>query len=270
MSNARLKVLVLGGKGFIGSALVRHATALGHNVQSVDHEDYAAAVGASCDILLNANGNSKKYLSDEKPMEDFDLSVRSVAQSLHDFRFRHYVYLSSIDVYPVKDEPSAYKENAPVDDPSRISRYGHHKWLAEQLVRFNADSWLILRMGGFVGPGLRKNSIYDLLRGQPLRVHPDSAYQYQHTGDAARIIFELADQDTWGEVFNVAGDGVITVREAAAMIPGCVLPEQPASPSPERYEVNLDRLKARCAVKPTRKTVEDFIRAVQARREVMA
>src|SRR4051794_4034630 len=74
--------LVLGGRGFVGSAFVRHADAHGVEVRAVGRDDYASALGTSCEVLINAAGNARKYRADADPRWDFDESVRSVLHSL--------------------------------------------------------------------------------------------------------------------------------------------------------------------------------------------
>jgi len=248
--------LALGAKGFVGSAVVAEAARRGWRTIAVDKDDYAAAIGTSCDLLVNANGNSRKYLAAQDPGLEFDLSVRSVERSLHDFRAGRYVYLSSIDVYNDPSAPATSGEDAAID-PSRLAPYGFHKWLAERLVEHDARRWLTLRMGGFVGPGLWKNSIHDLLAGSPLRVHPDSEYQYLDTREFARILFDLVDLDLSDTIVNVCGDGVVTLREVADWLPGAATA---AADAPrERYEVSIDRLRALRAPPPTRAAVRAFL-----------
>ncbi|MFH1969912.1 MAG: NAD-dependent epimerase/dehydratase family protein [Verrucomicrobiota bacterium] len=262
------EIVVLGGKGFVGTAIVAAARRQGRDVVAIDLAEYQASIGMACRVLINANGNSKKYLADKDPELEFDASVRSVFHALHDFRFDLYVQLSTIDVYADKGNPTLNSEQAPID-PMRISRYGHHKWLAEQLVRFNARSWLIVRMGGFVGPGLKKNPIYDILKGLPLRVHPDSCYQYQHSADLARIVLALVDRQLSGETFNVAGDGVISLREVAAMVPGCNIEHFVPGALVERCDVNIEKIRKLCPVSKTREVVAGFIKDVLAGQEVL-
>lgn len=248
---------ILGAKGFVGSAIVKEAAARGCHVTPIDLDEYDAVRGKSFDLLINANGNSRKFLATDDPAKEFDLSVRSVMRSLHDFKVRHYIHLSTIDVYPDHENPAQNTENAVIDE-SAITPYGLHKFMAEKLVRYYAPKWTILRMGGFVGPGLWKNSIFDLLNGKPLRVHPDSAYQYLNTADLARIVFDLAAPASEGQIYNAAGDGLITLREVAGMIPGCDAAASQALPV-ERYEVNVERLKKLTSVPKTRDTVRQFI-----------
>ena len=257
-------LLVLGSAGFVGSAVVSEAKARGLSVHEIDKDTYRPGLRARW--VINANGNSKKFLAREKPAEEFDLSVRSVMQSLHDFPCERYCFLSTIDVYDNVREPAANSEAA-VIRRERLSAYGLHKLLAEDLVRHYAPRWLILRMGGFVGPGLRKNSIYDLLKGLPLRVHPDSRYQYQHTRALAATALDLLQQGSEREVWNVAGDGLVSLREIASLVPGAQLPE--AQGQPEFYEVNLAKLKAKRPVARSKDTVVKFIQDVLAGREVL-
>ncbi len=255
-------VLVLGSAGFVGSAVVAEAQARGLRVLGIDRDNYRAGVSARW--VINANGNSKKFLAREQPAQEFDLSVRSVMQSLHDFRCERYCFLSTIDVYDNVRDPAANAESA-VIRRDLLSAYGLHKLLAEDLVRHYAPAWLILRMGGFVGPGLRKNSIYDLLKGLPLRVHPDSRYQYQHTRTLAATALDLLAAGSQREIWNVAGEGCVSLREIAALVPGARLPE--AIGAAESYEVNLAKLKSVRPVPSSRDTVARFVADVLAGRE---
>jgi nucleoside-diphosphate-sugar epimerase len=251
-------IFIVGGKGFLGSAFVRYCNAqnLPHTVIELDN--YGQYVGANCDVLINANGNSKKYLAQQDPLAEFDLSVRSVYASLQDFKCGLYIYLSSCDVYPDSTAPETSKEDL-VIDPTRQTTYGFHKYLAEQCVRKWSKTWLILRLGGFVGPGLRKNAIYDLLRGDPLWVDPASEFQYMHTDDLPQIALSLAqDRTALNEVFNVTGMGVISPAEAARLLDVPVR-ARPGSPQ-VRYEACLQKLASRTVVPSTRLSVERFLR----------
>ncbi|MBN1270386.1 MAG: NAD(P)-dependent oxidoreductase [Kiritimatiellae bacterium] len=265
----KLSCAVIGGKGFVGSAVAAEAERRGHVVVIIDLDNYDQFAGRSYDLLINANGNSKKFLAREDPRREFDLSVRSVMRALHDFRAGLYVHLSSIDVYNNVSDPVANAEDV-VIDPARLSPYGFHKLMAEEMVRYYAPRWLILRMGGFVGPRLWKNSIHDLLKGAPLRVHPDSEYQYLYTRDLAAAALDLAASGREHEVFNVAGDGVMSLREAAVLVPGYDCAALPEDLPRERYEVNIGKLQAERAMPCTRDTVAAFIGDVLAGREVIS
>lgn len=256
-----MKIIVLGGKGFVGSAVVEKAREHGHDVMPVDLDTYDDAIGASCDVLVNANGNSRKYLAAKSPAKDFELSVSSVVRSFQDFTARLYVHLSSIDVYSDVSTPANNTEATQIDC-SNVSAYGFHKHLAEELVRHFASQWLILRMAGFVGKRLWKNSVYDILKGRPIRVPLGSEYQYLNTRDVARIIFNLLDKNVENEIFNVAGDGVIALSEIAGMIANDASLSKPGDKPKERYEVSIQKIKRICAIPETRATVKAFVEDV--------
>lgn len=251
---------VIGAHGFVGSAITLEAAERGYRVTPIDIDNYDAARGGTFDLVINANGNSRKFLAAEQPAKEFDLSVRSVMRALHDFNAAQTIHLSSMDVYfPRVSDPAENAEDAPID-PARQSPYGFHKYLAEQIVRHYGRNWLIFRMAGFVGKGLWKNSIHDLLHGHAIRVHPDSEYQYLNTRDLARIVFDVAGRGVRNEIINVAGDGVVTLREVASMIPGCRLEEAWNTLPRERYEMNINKVRTWVSVPRTRDTVAGFVR----------
>jgi nucleoside-diphosphate-sugar epimerase len=251
-------IFIIGGNGFVGSAFARYCrrNELPHAI--IGHENYSDFVGRHCDLLVNANGNSKKSRSRERPLDEFDESVRSVRASLVDFPTDAYVYLSTCDVYSDCSSPRTTSEEGRLDVVSQ-SPYGFHKYLAEQCVRHAGAHWLILRLGGLVGPGLKKNAIFDILRGGPLWLNPASELQYLATDDAARIAFQLIERGQDRQVFNLCGKGVVRLADVIEWTGRPVL-VQPGSPR-LRYDVALDKLERLVALPQTRSTVLDFIRA---------
>lgn len=252
--------IVLGGHGFVGSAVVAEANKRGYEAHAVGRDEYKTMIDTSCDLLINANGNSRKYISREDPLLDFKLSVESVLRSFRDFKTDQYVFLSSIDVYEDVGHPAQNHEEVEID-AGQLSRYGFHKYLAEQIVRYEAADGLILRMGGFVGPSLWKNSVFDLLTGTPLRVHLDSVYQYMHTKDLARILFDLIEAGVKNTIYNVVGQGTMSLRDVAEMVPDAHIVEADELPK-EHYEINVDRLAAQCDVPQTKDTLWQFMNDV--------
>ena len=250
---------VLGGKGFIGSAVVQYLTELGTEVHAITRQNYADYVGQSCDLLVNANGNSKKFLAWKDPKEDYRLSVQSVMDSLHDFQSETYVYLSSIDVYSKLDEPDDNKESSYIDN-STISPYGFHKLAAEALVKKYSKQWLILRMGGFVGPGLWKNPIFDIIHDAPLRVHPQSEYQYMNTDDLGPAMTALIEANRLNETFNLIGTDVVKIEDVITW----ACKEQPTADviqklRVERYEISSAKVNGVIAIPSSAEVVKQFV-----------
>ncbi|MDD3370317.1 MAG: NAD-dependent epimerase/dehydratase family protein [Alphaproteobacteria bacterium] len=253
-------IILIGGNGFVGSAYARVLRAMGQEVVVVEKDDYASHIGAECDVLINANGNSRKFFSREHPKEDFQASVASVRNSLVDFKYKKYVFLSTSDVYPDCSDPALTREELSLDI-AKQSPYGFHKYLAEQCVRHVAKDWLIIRQGGFVGPGLKKNAVYDSLFGDRLWVHPDSAFQFIGTDTSAGLVWELVSKGVSGEVFNLTAQGTIPVRDIMALA-GRQVPADETVPV-VRYEISTDKAAKTLALPGTRGEVEAFIKSVK-------
>ncbi len=254
--------LLIGAKGFIGAALAAAARARGYALTAIDRDNYAQSQGAQADLLINAAGNSRKFLDDQDPLQGFELSVSSVMRSLHDFKFNFYIQLSSGAIYPDEGNPANNAESSLLD-PAAMTRYGFHKWLAEQLVRRYAPEHLIVRLGGLLGPGLKKNAVFDILHGGPLYVHPDSQFQYMDTRDLAEAIFDLyAKAAGKVQLLNLSARGVVSVRQMAGWAK-LKLSEETFSRALVRAELNLNQAAQLIELPPTDITVQKFIAAAR-------
>lgn len=253
-------VFVLGGNGFVGSGFVRHLHAQGMAVTVVDRTNYNQFIGAECDILINANGNSKKFLAKDDPKGEFQASVASVRNSLVDFKFKKYVYLSTSDVYPDCSSPELTREDAPLNVAEQ-SPYGFHKNLAELCVQHGARDWLIIRQGGFVGEGMKKNAVFDVLYGDKLWVHPESRFQFINTDDSARLVMELIDNGISNHVLNLTATGTISVQEIMQLA-GRTVPHD-AKAKPVCYEISTECISRYVSLPETYKSAQAFLSSKQ-------
>jgi nucleoside-diphosphate-sugar epimerase len=261
-------IFILGGRGFIGSAFARTCKRRGEQFVVLDRQNYGAYAGADCDLFINANGYSSKLLSKTDPLKDFDGSVRSVRSTLLDFRSQRYLHLSSCDVYPDCASPALTDEDL-ILEPARQSPYGFHKHLAELCVRHSHSDWFIFRLGGFVGPGLKKNAVFDILNGGPVWLHPDSELQFLETDRAAEIMLDVANRVETRQVFNLCGSGVIRLREIMAMVPHQVI-VKPDSPL-VRYEASIQKISGILQIPETRTTVQNYVQQeLELRRQAAA
>ena len=208
------KIGIVGGNGFVGRALVDHFASSGYDVTSITRENFAQNESRHFDILIDAAGNSKKYIADENRILDFELTVKHRMQTLLAFSAALHVHISSVDVYQDLTDPEKNTEESTVDLNTN-SNYGFTKRLAELIVQRHASKWLIFRLSGMVGPGLRKNPVYDIANGVPIRINPDSSYQFCTTDYVANLIRVVIEKDVGGEIINVAGRGQVTPREIA-------------------------------------------------------
>ena len=248
-------IFILGGRGFVGSAFSRHCELNGIEYRAITRSNYAEHTGKRCDVLVNADGNSSKMLGARDPVADFEASVSSVKRSLSDFGFGRYVLASSCDVYPDCSSPGATAEDSAIDVAAQ-SPYGFHKRLAELCVMHGcAGGWLILRLGGMVGAGLKKNPIHDVMNGGPLWVSPRSRLQYMNTDDVARVAFSLLGSGAAG-VFNVCGRGQVTIGD----LPGASSCEVRGDAPAVNYDVSTAKAEGAADIPDSRDAVGAFMR----------
>lgn len=250
-------VYIVGGNGFVGSAIVRQCEARGLEYMVVTRENAEQLYGSHCELLINANGNSKKYMAEREPIWEFDASVRSVHEYLVSIQADKYVQLSSCDVYPDCSDYAGTSEEQPIDIAAQ-SAYGFHKYMAELCVRHYAKNWLIFRMGGFVGPGLKKNAIYDILHNDPLWLNENSRLQFISTDAAAKIILDLSLSGHSNEIFNLCGDGTVCLQDV--MEKTQYSGEKKLGTAEVAYEVNVDKLKRLVPLEKSRDAVFHYIK----------
>lgn len=248
------RVILLGHRGFVGSALASNLRQQGADVLGVDRDNYRSSRGAEADLLINANGSSDKRLAERDPLASFRANVDTLVESLSDFRYERYVLMSSIDVYNDFGDPARNDEDVAID-PLRLSRYGLIKYMAELAVRSIARSWLILRLGPLVGPQLKKNPIHDLLSERTLYISPESRLSFIDTRDVAKTAWALRTEDG---VFNVAGFGTVRLADVATAAGVDVSGIVEALPV-HTYSVNIDKLRARMRVRSSEDAVKTYL-----------
>lgn len=253
-----MEYYVLGGEGFIGSAVCNQMRQAGEECVAITRANYAQYVGKSCDVLVNCNGNARRFWANQNPVADLEASTVSTMRSLFDFRFRIYVYVSSVDVYEDTADPSRNGEASEIK-LERLCPYGLHKWLSEVLVRSYAHEWLILRLGGMVGPNLKKNPVYDALNRRPLFISSESELGFVDTRNVACYMHSMISQRRINQVFNVCGTGTLRIGDLVILSPFPVVFEPEAERRVERYQIDNGKLRNLFAVPSSRDAVQHFI-----------
>ena len=116
--------------------------------------------------------------------------------------------------------------------------------------------------GGFVGPGIRKNAVYDILFGDKLWVHPDSAFQFISTDDSARLVMELVTSGVRNEVLNLTAKGTISAREIMRLAERQIPADEKAAPV--NYEMSTAKAEQRLSLPATSDCVTSFLRSLKA------
>ncbi len=245
-------VLVTGARGFLGRHLSRLLGGAGHRVFGIGHgawtEDQRAEWGVrswfngdvdraniesligrdeEIDTVYHLAGGSSVGPSLAAPAEDFRRSVVATLELLEWVRTSRsrprVVLASSAAVYG-----NAFDRPINPSDPCDPgSPYGHHKWMAEQLLRNYSRNFgvngAVLRLFSVYGPELRKQLLWDIATrvsngpeslllggtGEELR-------DWIHAADAARSLQQSAAAATTGcpVLHGATGHGV-TVRNIA-------------------------------------------------------
>jgi nucleoside-diphosphate-sugar epimerase len=234
--------IVIGGTGLIGSAVVAHLRGLGHDVLALDSRSYDGALGQAADVLVNCNGNTFRFKANGDPHWDFQASVATVERSLFDFRVGLYIYVSTIDVYPVRDDPARNGEDSPID-PGSIDHYGFHKYLSERLVERYAPRSVIFRCGTAIGPGLKKGPVFDLLESRPPFLAGESTLSLIDTPRVAEAVSAVVAAGPSRAIINLTGTGPARVADLAAATGRLWQPALGSELPLYRYDINNDRLR---------------------------
>ncbi|RJQ29494.1 NAD-dependent epimerase/dehydratase family protein [Candidatus Parcubacteria bacterium] len=253
----RLTIAVLGGHGMLGADLVKFLGTR-YSVTPITRENYSAHKGGEFDVFINANGNSKRFWANQHPYEDFLASTVSAYDSVVDFKFRKYVYISSIVVYEDPSGLSGTIEEREIN-PSNLQPYGFHKYLSELIVRHAAKDYLILRCPIVLGSSLKKGTFYDILNGRPLFVTLDSKLQLITTRAVAEIIAVLLERGTSRAVFNVGGLGTFPLKEASRYFGRPVVVSENAEK--QIYEMDVSKVRAIYPLKKSEEYLQEFLKS---------
>src|SRR5579862_2008407 len=170
-----LRLLILGGTGFIGPHYVRAAVARGHKVTIFNRGKSAAGLPPGVERLVGDRNGSLDAIKNRDWDAVLDLAVfvpawvRSVGEAIRD-KVRHYTFVSTTDVYDYESasfkdyggsEGSALVEYTDKTDPFGVTDlfamgedyYGRFKVISErEAERQFPDRTLIVRPGYIVGP----------------------------------------------------------------------------------------------------------------------
>lgn len=152
---------LIGFSGFVGSTLLRqaHFTALyrSTNIHEIENREF--------DFVVCAGAPAQKWIANREPAEDRK-KIQKLIGCLRTVKCKTFILISTVDVFndPVKVDESTLVEE------SGLHAYGLHRRLLEKFVEQNFSNHLIVRLPGLVGPGLRKNVIFDFLNNNNLQV----------------------------------------------------------------------------------------------------
>jgi len=252
-----MKIALIGCLGFVGSAFSRLFEERGIDFSAIHRGNYESMRGRSWDVVIHAASNSRKFVADKTPLVDLEISLECTLRMLMDFPSRKHILLSTVDVYNDLGSPKTTCESTTIT-PEKLTTYGFHKFLSEQLVRRHSPHALIFRLAGMVGPGLKKNPVFDITNRLPLRIHPESKYQFLHTDTVAETVWDLHEQLAAGVILNVCGRDLVSPREIAAMA-GVDLDLSKSEGPPRIVDISVEKLSKLAIVPTTADVVRRFV-----------
>lgn len=199
-----MKIAVMGGRGFIGSEICK-VLSKGNVIIPITPDTYSDYFGETFDVFINANGSAKKFLAEEQKIEDFFLNVISVYKSLLDFKFKKYIYISTVDI-------------------EGKSTYGFHKSIAEEILRRYCKDLIILRCGTVIGKQMKKGFVYDLIHRFPLFISEYSRFHLITNTEIANVIRRLLKRDGdksyyyQTRKYTLAGTDSVSVKDVAKIL----------------------------------------------------
>lgn len=224
----QVKVLIVGGSGFLGRELVRQAVAAGFETAATyrsrrpggvpgvpwHHLDLRAPGGTAevlAEVAPDAVVNATSGYSDWEVTADGSVRV-AMAAAEHRCRL---VHVSSDAVF--SGDRVHYDENC-LPDP--VTPYGAAKAAAETAVRLLVPSAVVARTSLIIGDGgsVHERLVHDLAAGvRDGGLFTDDVRCPVHVRDLAAALWELAVSDASG-VFHLAGTDALSRHELGALI----------------------------------------------------
>ncbi|WP_295915243.1 hypothetical protein [uncultured Bartonella sp.] len=165
-----MKKALIGFSGFVGSTLVKQTRFSDFyrstNIQEIDNKEF--------DTIVCAGAPAQKWIANKNPEEDLK-KINGLIGHLETVKCKQFILVSTVDVFK---QPVNVDEETAIDETG-LHAYGLHRRLLEKFVDKTFETKLIIRLPGLVGPGLRKNIIFDFLNNNNLdAIESRSVFQF--------------------------------------------------------------------------------------------
>lgn len=151
---------LIGYTGFVGSMLLKQTQFellyRSTNISEIEFNIF--------DVVVCAAAPAQKWIANREPLADRQ-NIESLIAHLKTVNCKTFILISTVDVFK---SPIGVDEDTPVDEEG-LHAYGLHRRMLEKFVEGHFPNHLIVRLPGLVGPGLRKNVIFDFLNDNNLQ-----------------------------------------------------------------------------------------------------
>lgn len=145
---------LIGYTGFVGSTLQKQtkfdAFFRSTNISEIENKSF--------DFVVCAAAPAQKWIANREPENDLQ-KIDNLINHLKKIKCETFVLISTVDVFMKAIDVD---ESTKVDE-TNLHAYGKHRRKLEMFVESHFPNHLIVRLPGLVGPGLRKNVIFDFL-----------------------------------------------------------------------------------------------------------
>jgi UDP-glucose 4-epimerase len=238
----KMKILIIGSKGFIGSHCVEHYQSKGFEVFQADvntslevnyyqierqNSDFSIPFQEhQFDVCINASGSAHVGFSFENPSKDFELNVVNVQKIVVAIRdYNNHCKLINFSSAAVYGNP----QSLPITEDSSckpLSPYGFHKLQSELLLteyhKFFGLNTCSLRVFSAYGPRLKKQLFWDLyqkvLQGEVVSLFGTGkeTRDFIFIDDLMQIMDLVIQYSPFqGAIYNVGSQVETTIVEAA-------------------------------------------------------
>ena len=152
---------LIGYSGFVGSSLLKQTT-----FESFYRSTNITEIsGKTYETIICAAAPAQKWLANQKP--DADLKkIKGLIENLKKVRCGLFILISTVDVFK---SPVDVNECTEIDEEG-LHAYGLNRRLLEKFIESQFKNYLIVRLPGLVGPGLRNNILFDFLNNNNLNM----------------------------------------------------------------------------------------------------
>jgi dTDP-4-dehydrorhamnose reductase len=161
---------LIGYTGFVGTTLLRQ-TDFEYKYRSTNINGIE---GKAFDLVVCAGAPAQKWIANKDPEAD-RRKIESLIAHLTKVQAGTFVLISTVDVFK---DPNGVNENTAIEEEG-LHAYGQNRYLLEKFVPKQFSNYVIVRLPGLVGPGLRKNVIFDFLNNNNLEmIDSRSVFQF--------------------------------------------------------------------------------------------
>ena len=158
---SEMPTALIGHSGFVGEILQKQ-TRFSELYRSSNAKKMR---GRSFSICVCSAAPAAKWIANQDPAAD-RANIDALICNLDRVQCRRFILISTVDVF---GNPIGVDENSPVEEDG-LHAYGLHRRLLEKFVESRFENYLIVRLPGLVGLGLRKNVIFDFLNENNLHM----------------------------------------------------------------------------------------------------